>query len=62
MHAISGVMQSILPQVIIVSMHIDMHIPQSFIHRHIEVISIFIISIEFPLPLVEFRPWPVHLS
>lgn len=45
MQAISGVMQSILLQLIVISMHIDMHIPQSFIHRHIVFISIFIMSI-----------------
>jgi hypothetical protein len=45
MQAISGVMPSILPHFIIVSMHIDMHIPQSSIHRVIELMSIFIMSI-----------------
>jgi hypothetical protein len=50
MQAISGVMQSILAQLIMVSMHIDMHIPQSSIHRHIVFISHFIsIAILFSL-------------
>jgi hypothetical protein len=45
MHAISGVIISILPHIIIVSMHIDIHIPQSSIHRRMEPMSIFIVSI-----------------
>ena len=49
MHIISGVMPSILLQHIIISMHIDMHMPQSSIHRHIESMFIFIMSIGLPL-------------
>lgn len=47
MQRISAVMPSILPHIIFVSMHIDMHMLQSSIHRHMEAISIFIISIAF---------------
>jgi hypothetical protein len=56
MQAISGVMPSILPHFIIVSMHIDMHIPQSSIHRHIELMSIFIMSIGVSLFMGGFQP------
>jgi hypothetical protein len=56
MQAISGVMASILPHFIIVSMHIDMHIPQSSIHRFIEFMSIFIMSIELLLVFGGFQP------
>jgi hypothetical protein len=56
MQAISGVMPSILPHFIIVSMHIDMHIPQSSIHRVIELMSIFIMSIGFSLFIGGFQP------
>ena len=56
MQAISGVMPSILPHFIIVSMHIDMHIPQSSIHRVIELMSIFIMSIGVSLFIGGFQP------
>jgi hypothetical protein len=56
MQHISGVMPSILLHFIIVSMHIDMHMPQSSIHRHMDFISIFIISIGFTFQLVDFAP------
>jgi hypothetical protein len=63
MHVISDVMPSILLQHIIISMHIDMHMPQSSIHRHIEFMSIFIMSIEFPrFSLVDFGPWTGQLA
>lgn len=56
MHAISGVMQSILLQLIMFSMHIDMHIPQSSIHRHIAFISHFIRFIGILFHGVEYSP------
>jgi hypothetical protein len=56
MQAISGVMPSILPHFIIISMHIDMHIPQSSIHRVIELMSIFIMSIGVSLFISGFQP------
>jgi len=43
-------MASILPHIIIVSMHIDMHMPQSSIHRRMDVMSIFIMSIGISFP------------
>jgi hypothetical protein len=49
-------MPSILPHFIIVSMHIDMHIPQSSIHRVIELMSIFIMSIGVSLFIGGFQP------
>ncbi len=56
MHAISAVIDSIFPQVIIVSIHIDMHMPQSLIHRDMAFMSIFIMSIAVSSSRVDFGP------